>query len=427
MKKNIILLLVFGLLTSLQIDAQNVKKAMRNIDKDVSQALAVIPIDHDKLQLALAELDKTFTIDEAKTDPVMWNNRGDIYNSIADAEMKALLLDESYEIQYPEAPSQARTFFKEAISLSTKAGHTSDALKGLLQTEGHLNNLGITYFSSGDYLAAYKKFNEALNLYKFLSENSSPSRLDNDEERASHIFYTSACGFYGKAGQELIPLFKELMSMNYEDALVYQALFELKEEKGDSDALTYLEKGRELFPENTGLLFAEINYYLRNQKLDILIDKLKAAIEAEPTNLSVYATLGNVFDQLMMKSRGAGELEQAQEYFDQALVYYNAGLGIDENNFELNYSVGALYYNKAASMVEDLNKLSDDYSREGTRKFNALKAEMDRFFDQSLPYFLKAESVSPTDMNTLIALREIYARKGEIEKSDSYRTKIENR
>ena len=39
--------------------------------------------------------------------------------------------------------------------------------------------------------------------------------------------------------------------------------------------------------------------------------------------------------------------------------------------------------------------------------------------------FIKSEQVDPKDKNTLIALKEIYARKNELEKSKEYKTKIE--
>ena len=39
--------------------------------------------------------------------------------------------------------------------------------------------------------------------------------------------------------------------------------------------------------------------------------------------------------------------------------------------------------------------------------------------------FLKAEEVDPTDKNTMIALREIYARKNQLDKAGEYAKKLE--
>ena len=47
------------------------------------------------------------------------------------------------------------------------------------------------------------------------------------------------------------------------------------------------------------------------------------------------------------------------------------------------------------------------------------------YFDKALPYFEKAESLEPKDKNTLIALKEIYAKKSEFDKSNAYKAKLE--
>ena len=50
---------------------------------------------------------------------------------------------------------------------------------------------------------------------------------------------------------------------------------------------------------------------------------------------------------------------------------------------------------------------------------------MDGLFEQALPYFQKAETRDGNDMNTLIALKEIYARLNDLEKSNGYKARIE--
>ena len=59
------------------------------------------------------------------------------------------------------------------------------------------------------------------------------------------------------------------------------------------------------------------------------------------------------------------------------------------------------------------------------KKYNAIKAEMDGYFKEALPYFLKAEELDPKDQNTMIALKEIYAREGQLDKSAEYKAKLE--
>jgi len=183
--------------------------------------------------------------------------------------------------------------------------------------------------------------------------------------------------------------------------------------------------GRTKYPDDTGLLFAEINYYLKSGQLEILTDKLKQAIEKEPNNTTVYNTLGNVYDQLYQSEAKAGNEAKSKEYFDLAYDYYTQALAIDEKNYDATYSIGALYYNKAASYTDKINELSEDFSAAGTKKYDAMKAEMDGEFEKAKPYFISAEQLNPQDGNALIALKEIYARSNDFEKVNEYKAKIE--
>ncbi|MEN0006856.1 MAG: hypothetical protein AAF798_22070, partial [Bacteroidota bacterium] len=196
-------------------------------------------------------------------------------------------------------------------------------------------------------------------------------------------------------------------------------------DSGMEKAYTYLKTGRDKYPEDISLLFAEINHYLTTGRLDELIGKLKKAIDKEPDNKSLYSTLGNVYDNLYQKEYTAGNVEKANEYFNSALEYYNKATEKDPTFVDAIYSIGALYYNKAASMTQELNKLADDYSKEGLKKYDAKKAEMFAQFDEALPWFKKAESLNPNDINTLIALKEIFARKDDLATAKEITTRLE--
>ena len=76
-------------------------------------------------------------------------------------------------------------------------------------------------------------------------------------------------------------------------------------------------------------------------------------------------------------------------------------------------------------MTKEINKYANDFSKEGTKKYNEIKAEMDGLFELSLPFFLKAEGINPTDPGVLQALSEIYARKNMLDESLEYKARIE--
>ncbi len=406
--------------------AQDAKKSLKNASKELAQYYQDPINNAGKLETALQAVTTAFSDDMIKADPESWLVRGDIYNSIANAETNLMIINKDYKPKTPNAGLMAAEAFKKTIELAVKKNHTKDAIKGLQEAENNLSNAGINAYQSKDLMAAFKNFKSYLEVAKLLQANKAKSKLDVDTLKSEMEFYTIATGYEAKADDsELLPLLTEMYNAKSDKPIVYQVLFNIKAKTDEAEALKVLEQGRQKFPDDSSLLFDEINYYLGKGKLDILVDKLKMAIAKEPNNVTVYNTLGNVYDQLVAKERTAGNASKVKEYFDAAFDYYNQATKIDPKNFDSAYSLGALYYNKAAGYTAELNKLSNDYSKDGTKKYNALKAEMDGVFDQALPYFLKAEGLDAKDTNTMIALKEIYARKGNLEKAAEYKKKLE--
>jgi tetratricopeptide (TPR) repeat protein len=59
------------------------------------------------------------------------------------------------------------------------------------------------------------------------------------------------------------------------------------------------------------------------------------------------------------------------------------------------------------------------------KKSKVVQNEIMGLFDQSLPYFRKAESIDPNDINALIALAEIYTKKEELVISAEMKRRLE--
>jgi tetratricopeptide (TPR) repeat protein len=406
--------------------AQDYKKQLKTINKNLGLYYLDPVTNKASLASALTELETVMKADDAKADPLSWISKGQIYNEIAKAEMIKKVADPAYNLMTPEAALVAYDAFQVAMNttLPGKKPSTKDAILGIQECEDYLNNIGITHFQVQDYNNAFKNFAASLKAGELLVANKAKTRLV-DTTLTEQTFYTGVCGYYGENKEASMPYFQKLYDSGKAQPLVYEALFTMTVDKDETKGMSILEAGRKANPDDSGLLFAEINYYLKANKLDILVNKLKAAIAKEPNNVSVYSTLGNVYDQLNQKENAAGNPAKAEEYFNQAFDYYNQALKIDPKNFDAFYSQGQLYYNKAAGMTTKINELSNDYSSAGTKKYNALKAEMDGFFLKALPFFLEAEKIDPADTNTMIALKEIYARDGKLDKSAEYKAKLE--
>ncbi len=319
---------------------------------------------------------------------------------------------------------EAFNAYKMALDKAEKKYQRKKALAGLLNAQGELNNQGYFAYTSGDYDAAYKNFAAIIDADKILKENKAESTLT-DDEKINDLKYTVATTAKISGHNEVaLKLFEELLAAGYEKAGIYEGLFNLLADTDMDAAYKYLATGREKYPDETSLLFAEINYYLKLNKLEELIDKLKLAVEKEPDNASIYSTLGNVYDQLYQKEAEAKNTEKAEEYFNKALEQFNLALEKKPDYFDAIYSIGALYYNKAAAITVEMNEITG-WDKASIAKSKELKAKADEEFAKALPFFQKAEMINPNDANTLIALKEIAARNNNFELSNEFKARLE--
>ena len=430
MKK--ILMGVFLLVTAVgMVNAQmdTPKKELKKANRSLGSYLLDPAQNADELKEAREKIEYVIESGEFSTDAEAWILRGQIYNEIALSDSKAYALNpDSFEPKHPKAAVIAYNSFKKGLEHAEKGYHEDDALTGMRETSNYLNNLGLMNYNRGKFELAYKMFDAALDIHNTLVDRGEDPTLATEDDYNNQVYITALSGLNANMAEASLSHFLYLEEKGFDKPAVYEGLFTIYSQKGQDDkAREYLEEGREKYPDDTSLLFASINYYLKKGELENLIDKLKLALEKEPDNVSIYTTLGNVYDNLYQRAVKDTAVSEAtaKEYFDSAKKYYNEALELDPNNALSTYSLGALYYNKAAVVVDEMNKYASDLSKKGMMKYDSLKAEMEMLFDKALPYFLKAEELDPTDQNTLIALKEIYARKNMMEKSTEYKQKLE--
>jgi len=401
--------------------------------KTASRALSAYSLDQAsnsaKLEEAMEAIEIAITGAEEKAEAKTWQKRGEIYNAVVAQDVNQIYTNAEHELdpKSSEYAMMAMKSFRKAHELAEKKYETKDAMTGLRSTVSYQNQIGNIMLQKQRYVEAYPSLQAVLTIQELFEKEGEDPVFAKEEDMNNHKFVTAFCANLAGSKDDAMRLFKELYEGGYQEPAVYSSYFALLlENDREEDALAVMEKGKELFPGNTELLFAEINYYLQENRLDELVGKLQTAIEKEPDNMSLYSTLGSVYDNLFQREAEAGNEEKAKEYFDNALKYYNQALDKDPKFFDAVYSIGALYYNKAASLTKEMQELEEDYSREGLKKYEAKREEVFSFFDKALPYFKKAESINPNDVNTLIALKEIFARKDDLDTSNEIKVRLEN-
>jgi hypothetical protein len=427
--KNFLFLMLPFLILATDVNGQE------DIKKDLGaakRALAAFTLDQannkPKLGEAKEAIDQVMATSTGQSTGAAWQLKGEIYNEIASqiVQVRQLGFGKLEDLPSAENPSaDAYSAFVKAHELALKGVEKKDALKGIQLCQNNLSNLGIYAYEAQNYAAAYTCFNAVLGAHELLSKNSEASSLDVEADYLNQIYITGLAAMNAGKKAEAKALFGKLFEIKYDKGVVYEALYQLYAEEDIEKAYSFLAEGRKLFPQDVSILFGLINHNLKTGKLDLLLTDLKEAIAKEPNNITLYSVMGNVYDQLYQKMLEANEKAKATEYFDQALTYYNDAIKKDPNFVDAIYSVGALYYNRAALLTKEMNALQDDYSKEGMKKYEDLKAKIYAEFNLALPYFQRAEAINPNDVNTLIALKEIYARENQLELSQEFKKRLE--
>ncbi|MDX2282420.1 MAG: hypothetical protein NW218_22705 [Saprospiraceae bacterium] len=412
MKKTFLALVGFLCIASSVATAQ---EDGAKLAKSAGKALATFNMDRAnnkaKLEDAKMKIDQALQTPEAQALPSAWLTKGDVYTTLIEGDMARRMIDPKAPLSGDNDALVAFAAYKKAYEIAVKKYDKTDAVKGILGIESNLINVGVEKYTAAAYDKAFYSFQGALEANEILKANEQKSSLDDPKQLDEITYFTGKSASLAKMTKEAVPYYERLYKKGTDNADVYQGLYDAKTEMGDAaGADKILVEGRTKFPEDPSLLFTEINALLKAGKLDELIDRLKQAIKKEEGNIGLYVTLGNVYDNLFQSMLKEKNDAKATEYFTEANKYYGQALARDPKNVDATYSIGALYYNKAAFLTQEMNAITD-FSSAGLKKLDALKNQVMGLFDQALPYFQKAESLNPNDTNTLVALTEIFARK----------------
>jgi len=421
MKK--VLFLCFFACLGIALQAQDPVKDMKKAARLLGTYNLDPTLSADKLSEAVTLANSSINDPLVQADPLAWQAYGDIFMTIVNNDVARIYIDAKATISDPTAPGKAFTGFKKAAELADKSYQTKDAMEGLSGGLQNIYYMGSALYQTGEYKAAYEAFKATYDGFKLLKKNSEPTTFDPEEVNKA-LYYSGLCAQQAGMMTEAKTVYAQLVEEGIAEPGVYEALIKIYEKEDPALSEKYLMAGREKYPDDTALLYAEINYLLAKGELETLVSKLEKALTLEPNNISIYITLGQIYDKLYQDKLTTDPVA-AEENFNKAMSYYQQALVKDPKSFDATYSIGALWYNKAAGYSVELNAFASDVTPAGNKKWDAKKAQMDETFVKALPFFLQAEVLNPKDMNTLVALKEIYARQDKFDLVQTYKQKIE--
>ncbi|MEK7255141.1 MAG: hypothetical protein AAB316_10380, partial [Bacteroidota bacterium] len=357
MKKLFLGALTFFLATAILVAQEDPEKALAKAARALGSYNLDPAANGDKMKEAIDNIEIAAAADATKGKLKTWQTRGEIYNALADQDINRMMLDKNYVPARPDAPLLAGESFVKALELAVKKFEIKDAVKGMQEAGTKLNIIGNYQIQQQDYVGAYKSLDMVLVLNEKVKANGEAPIVP-DKDVVNHKYVVAYVAQASKNNARAKALFAELVKVDTIDGGVFAQYYNMLDAEGDPNAFAVLEQGLKKYPDNTEILFAYINYLIKNKEFEKLEVKLKEAIEKEPNNPSIYAALGNVYLEMHNAEFAKNHDSQlAADYFNKALSYFEQAVKLDEKHFDAIYSIGSLYFNKAVEYIKVANLL----------------------------------------------------------------------
>lgn len=325
------------------------------------------------------------TMNEAKT----WHYYGIIYYNISSypefADIDTEALEKSYSGFNKIAQIDQDYLRDEWMSIATSISSISD--RYAIEAS--------KCFENGNYVEACN------NLKKTYEIKLSIGQQDNEA-----LMYAAQYAVIAKEYNTAKELCEILINNSYEAPQVYQFMAIAEGELGNNDAMVeYLQKGRDKFPEDEGLINEQINAFLKLKRESEIIDQILEMATKQTENPIYYFILGTIY------SNAESELYN----LDSALEYYNKAIEINPNSVDPYINIGSMYIDKSAELYNAANELPLDKVKE----YDDMIAQAKTFDEKALPYVEKAYELLPDDEAVKRVLKTLYRRLKMMDKANA--------
>jgi tetratricopeptide (TPR) repeat protein len=365
-----------------------------------------------ELDKAKAAIDLAAQHEDTRNSPKMWLRRAQVYQSISETK------DEKYKHLDSTAAEKALTSAMNSIKTDKDKTYYDEA-------KGILAQAAVTVYNKLATSSREKQYEKCV-LYTNLLFEVFPLDKDSVIKRSGitpnnlnyQMFTVSYAANNFTAAKEYL---QKLIDAKYNDVNIYIYIINLYEKDGNTEkTLTYIEQGRALFPKDPNLIAAELNYYLKQNKSDILLEKVTKAIEITPNNELLYFTQGTIYQGKRDKEQDPALKEK---YLAQAEAAYKKSLELKPDSNDANYNLGKLYLDKGI----EYNNTANNLPPKETKKIKDLADNAKVEFSKSIPFLERAHQQDPKDGNVTKALLQLYVTTGENDKYAKLKEETKNK
>jgi len=381
---------------------------------------AALYFNNLEMEDAKKSIDAAFEHPDTKDNVKMFYYRAAIYDTI--------FTSEKFKILDIDAAEKWALAARKCLELDKKEIYKEVMEYNIVNAAFACNTAAYEANKRGDYAKTQSYYQLVIDLLPY--DKNGDMKTNNLTEK-SIVFNQFYFSNKEKNKVDQKKYLKRLVELDYQDHLIYAYLTNIYLEEGDTaTAITYLDKGRSLFPEKKDLIGIEINLYITQGKIDLLLKKVEIANEQKPDDAELIYTRGNLYDNAAggfnkeikalreeassitkkakleknvatKKSLDASAKEKlakitdivkkANEYTVKAEADYFKAIDLNPEMIDAYYNLGALTNNKTVEIANKINSIDVKTQGEYDKKYNALKKVQDSIFTVSIQQFLKVE------------------------------------
>lgn len=192
-----------------------------------------------------------------------------------------------------------------------------------------------------------------------------------------------------RGGQYILPKDEKLPSLKGEIVKNIALIYNMK---GDTEkAKTAFANARKANPNDTTLIIAEADLYLKAKDMAKYKELITEAVSKNPNDADLYYNLGVV---------------SAEADANEAIKYYTKALEIKPDYVNANINLGLLMLKDEQKIVDKMNSLGT--SAADNKKYDELKKQRDGLYVKALPYFEKAHKDDADNQYVISTLATLY-------------------
>jgi tetratricopeptide (TPR) repeat protein len=387
--KRIVFLLIFIMISTVVVHAQG--RELRRADRQLNRG---------NLADAMEYLQEAREHESVFEDPEYWMIKARLHLEIAVTE----------EEEYKNLAENPVLIADEAMQKVKELDADNDYILEIQPIMLYLSELT---FNLGANAYEREAWNEASDHFLRAYEIG----LSLDAIDTTTYYYAGLTAEIGRNFPRAYEIYTKLEEMDYEEPILYSSLSNVALALGDTlEGTEYALKGRELYPENLDLIFAEANIHIFTGDMGKARDILDLAIEKDPENPNLYFAFAANYDKMAQDTTYTDE--ERQFAFEEAIKAYEQAIELNPDYFDAVYNLGVMYFNKGIRIFDE----ADENLRQ-THDFAQYEKDEKAFKEvwlQAQPYLERSkEMIDENDPNfqvVILSLVELYARTDQPEK-----------